>query len=349
MHSSIAILLLASCAVFHSATAFPGRAVLVKTSYGTDNFYIIVPSYAESVGTTKELIAKKIGLPAVDQTLVFNHEEMATGKSLSDYGVDSKTNPILYVAKREEQAAQGDKVNMLAIMQGKNSYYINLPNADSTTIIQVKEIIAKKTGLPTKDIVLEFSGAKMVQDTYTLADYGVTSKTLPVLFVSQPRFNSDESIALKVYYGNQFFDLAAGTSENVGSFKEQVRTELQKAMSFSLTFNSAEITRDDLTLVDYGVTETQNPVIHAAHKKGSTEVDGLVLTVHHGERRFQIITASSEKIIDAKATIERIVGITAVDQTLSFNYDEMQNELTFSDYGITSSANNHVVYLSKEL
>jgi len=345
MHSALAILLVASCAVFQCSTGFTNRAILVKICYGMDNFYIIVPSYSESVQTVKELIAKKISVPAVDQKLSFGHEELASGKSLTDYGLNNFNNPILFVTKGEAQA-ESPTATMLTIFQGKSSYYIDIANDYSTTIAQVKESISKKTGILLKDIVLEFSGINLVQASYKLSDYGVNNKIIPVVFVSRPRFDGDESVRVNIYLGNQFFEVPAGLEENIGSFKEQIRTEVQKAMDISISFQNSEIKRDTGTIADYGIPDVENPVVHAAFKKGDTDTVGLVLTVHHGEKRFQIITASSEKVIQVKGTIERIAGVTVLDQSLSFMFDEMQNEYTMEQLGIVAGYN-QIVYLSK--
>jgi len=331
--------------VFQSSTGFSNRAVLVKVYYGDDNFYVIVPSYSESVQTVKELIAKKINVPAVDQRLSFSNEELASGKTLEDYGVSSKANPILFVAKAENQN-ESPMAGMLTIFQGKTSYYIEIANDYSTTIAQLKESISKKTGTPAKDIVVEFGGANMIQDTYKLSDYAVNGKTLPVVFASKPRYDGEASVRVKVYMGNQFVELLAGLVENIGSFKEQIRSEFQKAMDISIAFQGSEIKRDAGTISDYGIADVENPVIHAALKKGDPDRTGLVLTVHHGEKRFQVITANEEKAIDAKKSIERVAGVPVIDQSLSFLFDEMQNEKTIGDHGIVAGQN-HVVYLSK--
>jgi len=344
MHSAILILLVASCAVFQSSNGFPTRAVFVKVYYGDDNSYVVIPSYSESVQTVKELIAKKIGVPAVDQRLSFLNEELASGKTLADYGVGDKTNPIIFVTKAQEN--ESPKVGGLTIFQGKSSYYIDIANDYSTTIAQVKETISKKTGILLKDIVLEFTGTAMVEDSYRLSDYQVNKKAIPVLFVSRPRYDGQESVRVKVYTGNKFFELLAGLVENIGAFKEEIRSKLQKAMDISLSFNNSEIMRDSGTIADYGIADVENPVILASFNIDDPETAGLVLTVHHGEKRFQFITASAEKIIDAKKTIERVAGIPVIDQSLSFIFDEMQNEKTMKEHGISAGAN-QVVYLSK--
>jgi len=320
----------------------------VKTIYGDESFYVIVPSYSESVGTTKALIAKHINVPAVDQALTFSNEDMVNTKTLSNYGVDAYSNPTLFVAKREDSIAEGStKLNMVTIHQGTSAYYINLPNQDSTTVLQVKEIVAKRIGWSAADIVLQFGSSKLVQDEYTMDSYGVNNKENPVLFVSRPRFGSGESVAVTVYSGSEFFEMRAGTEENIGSVKEQIRAELKTARHVSLAFGVTEITNDAGTLLDYHVGDIEDPVLHATFKRGETSTDAFALTVHQGEKRFQILTSQNEKIIDAKHNIERIVGIPAVDQTLSFSNNELQNELTMDSQGI-ADGNNHVVHLSKE-
>jgi len=336
-------------AVVCCTTANPStKAVLVKTIYGDESFYVIVPSYSESVSTTKALIAKHISVPAVDQALTYANEDMVNSQSLSYYGVGNTANPTLFVAKRVDSVAEGStKLNMVTIHQGTTAYYINLPNQDSTTVLQVKEIVAKRTGWAAADLVIQFGNAKLIEDSYTMDNYGVNQKENPVLFVSRPRFGSGESVAVKVYSGSEFFEMRAGTEENIGSVKEQIRTELKTARHVSLAFGVTEITNDAGTLLDYHVGDIEDPVLHATFKRGETSTDAFVLIVHQGEKRFQILTSQGEKVIDAKHNIERIVGIPAVDQTLSFAFNELQNELTMYDQGIYDGYS-YVVHLSKE-
>jgi len=348
MNASLTLLLVVSISAFNCLDASPTvRAQLIKVFYGTDNFYVIVPNLSETVGTVKQLIEKHIKVPAADQVLTFLNEELANGQPLSAYGVGSKTSPVLFVTKGEEQISE-PRVTMLRIFQGKESYFISTAEGIYTTIGHVKDTISKRTGIKREDVVLEFAGIQLTQDTSTLDDYNIDDKTAPVVFVSRPRFDGDDGVAVKVYFGNQFFTVNAGNEENIGSFKEAIRATLSKANSISISFNNSEIDDDEGSLSETGIFDTQNPVLHAALKRGETEVEGVVLTIHHGEKRFQIITSAYEKIVQMKKNIERITGVPSLEQTLSFHHDEMQNELTMNDYGITSSQYYYVVYLSKD-
>jgi len=274
MYSSVVVLLVASCGVMLGAAAVPivdgvVRITIVYGNKAVDTFVTDISE--ESVLDLKAAVFHNLGIPIEEQTLVFDSDAMQNNKDLYDYGVQKKENPVFFLAKSEDQIAER-KIQMLTVVQGNASYYIDTPDAENTTILEIKNILSKKTGWNATEILIEFNGWNVSGDsTTTLKSFGIDEKKWPVLLISRKEHlkgvSNTEDKGL-FWMNMQHGDEHSVTYVSSGVPIQVIRMQIEKNLELFnavLTFRNEELL-DEKTLLDYGMSESYLHVINVSEK-----------------------------------------------------------------------------------
>jgi len=260
MYFSIPVLLVACCVVIQGAIAVPisNGGDRIRIIYGNQSFDTVVADiFQETVSNVKEIVSQLLGIPAEEQTLVFQSEEMQNNKDLYDYGVQKNENPVLFVAKREDQIGQ-KRMGKVTVLQGKTSYFIDTPIQENTTCTELKDILSKTTGWDAEDIDIEFNGRNL--NGGPLKRYGVGGKKWPVLSISRTTLNEtvpgdDDGpgydFTLVVQHGDGHFSMIVSRYERVKMIRERLETATGLSDT-QLSFRGAEI-HDTHTPADHEI------------------------------------------------------------------------------------------------
>ena len=139
------------------------KQIFIKTLQGKT--MTIEVSDSDTIGTIKQKIQDKEGIPPDQQRLVFNGKQLEDDKTIEDYAIEENANIHLVLRLR----GGGSKQIFIKTLQGKT---MTIEVSDSDTIGTIKQKIQDKEGIPPDQQRLVFNG-KQLEDDKTVEDYAI--------------------------------------------------------------------------------------------------------------------------------------------------------------------------------
>jgi len=273
------VLLVASCAVIHSSVAVPiaeqGEVAKqaaeqnnkIRIIYGNQSIDVPLDDIVwTGVSETRRIAEDILGVEI--RKLCFDNDVMIDYNSLYQHGVHKYKHPVLFAARLRGEIGQTmtKSVDYLNIVQGETVYELTMEHGEQTTIGQLKNILAEKTGWDAKEIVIEFDGLNLNVDSETLRNAGINRRMYPALFISrlQPIHdinggNNKDEFVITVQNGEKSYAMKTELDIMVKQFRELVEQNTGLS-NIELTFKGEELL-DDMPLNAYGLDPDSDHVV----------------------------------------------------------------------------------------
>ncbi len=143
------------------------KQIFIKTLQGTTLTLDVADN--ESIGSIKNRIHEKQGIPQDQQRLVFNGKQLEDNMTIQDYNIQADANIHLVLRLRGGGNEGGTKQIFIKTLQGTT---LTLDVADNESIGSIKNRIHEKQGIPQDQQRLVFNG-KQLEDNMTIQDYNI--------------------------------------------------------------------------------------------------------------------------------------------------------------------------------
>lgn len=216
--------------------------IIVKTLQGKSLFLNVEGT--ELVETIRETVAEKMSEPVERVALVFAGKKLEDGKTLSFFGLQNEstvhtiktphTGPIVY----------------LKTLLG---WSLSLELREDDTVSHVRDLIEKKTGLPSRSFSLSLQ-AVLLDDAETIFHYNITRGSEIQLSLLDPKeafevfaSKEDRNIPILIRGENTVSDFKALFHDAEGTLREDQSWEFNgKALEEDLSFSDFQVLPGDI-------------------------------------------------------------------------------------------------------
>ena len=300
----------------------PGsKLIFVKTLAGRTITVEVEPSV--NVQSVKVKIERKLGVPLDKQHLLFDGKRLETGRPLCEYNIP--TESVLYLAPTS---------GMHIFVKMRTEKTISLETEPSNTILDLKEIIQDKEGIPADQQRLIFAGGEL-EDQYTLGNYNIQEKSTLYLAL---RVRGEIPIFVKTLTGKTI-NLEVEPSNAIWDLKEKIQEmEGFPPITQRLLFASREL-EDQYPCSFYNIQEKST--LHLVVYRIRSGMQIYVKTLTGRTTRFEVEPRTT--ILHVKERIQEKEGIPADQQRLTFADKEVEDQYTLGCYNIPTKSTLYVV------
>ena len=299
----------------------PGSKLLfVKTLAGRTITVETEPSV--NVQSVKVKIERKLGFPVDKQYLLFEGKRLENGRPLCEYNIP--TESVLYLVPTS---------GMQIFVKTRTEKTISLETKPSDTILDLKEIIQNKEGIPADQQRLMFAG-KELEDQYTLSNYNIQNEsTLHMLL----RVRDGMPIFVKTLTGKTL-TIKVEPSDTILVLKEIIQEkEGFPADQQRLMFAGKEL-EDQYTLSNYNI-QNESTLHMLLRVRDGMPIFVKTLT----GKTLTIKVEPSDTILVLKEIIQEKEGFPADQQRLMFAGKELEDQYTLSNYNIQNESTLHML------
>ena len=299
----------------------PGSKLLfVKTLAGRTITVETEPSV--NVQSVKVKIERKLGFPVDKQYLLFEGKRLENGRPLCEYNIP--TESVLYLVPTS---------GMQIFVKTRTEKTISLETKPSDTILDLKEIIQNKEGIPADQQRLMFAG-KDLEDQYTLSNYNIQNEsTLHMLL----RVRDGMPIFVKTLTGKTL-TIKVEPSDTILVLKEIIQEkEGFPADQQRLMFAGKDL-EDQYTLSNYNI-QNESTLHMLLRVRDGMPIFVKTLT----GKTLTIKVEPSDTILVLKEIIQEKEGFPADQQRLMFAGKDLEDQYTLSNYNIQNESTLHML------
>ena len=267
---------------------------------------------SDTIGNLKEKIKDKKGFPAEEQLLFFQREELKDDRTVSDYNIQNKSTVNLFL--------QIDRLEVTILAEGRRLVTLEVNTTDS--ILELKQEVHDKTGVPLERQSLSFSGIEL-ENERTISAYNIRNKSSINLVVK-----------IKVYFVNALtpqkrMTLELKPKDTIGSVKDKIHAKT-KISSYQqvLKFNGEELD-DGHTLKYYNIKSNSQLLLYEAVEISVEMLNGTGV-------RLKLF--KSNTIENVKVRLNLAEDIPWDMQRLSFRGKLLRHSDTLSDLNIQNNS-----------
>ena len=268
---------------------------------------------SDTIGNLKEKVKDKTGFPAEEQRLFFQGKtELKDDRTVSDYNIQNKSTVNLLL--------QIDRLEVTILTEGRRLVTLEVNTTDS--ILELKQEVQDKTGVPLKKQSLSFSGIEL-ENERTISAYNIRNKSSINLVVK-----------IKVYFVNALtpqerITLELKPKDTIGSVKDKIHAKT-KISSYQqvLKFNGKELD-DGHTLKYYNIKSNSQLLLYEAVEISVEMLNGTGV-------RLKLF--KSNTIENVKVRLNLGEDIPWDMQRLSFRGKLLRHSDTLSDLNIQNNS-----------
>ena len=283
-------------------------SVVIKTLRGK-TVTILTVDTSDTIESIKCRLHNKIGLPAEEQCLLINGEELVNKQKLSYYNIENGSTLQLIIPPQQ------------------GSFWVFVTSGTETIAVQVKDsdtVEVVKTKFPLHQQRLLFNNRDL-EDGQTLSNYGVQNEDFLVMQIT----GGTHTIFVKTLFGKTI-SLMVETSYTIMTVKtmiqekEGIPTDQQR-----LIYAEKEL-KDELTLRDYDVQVTA--ILNVVLRLRTEEVVIFVKTP--AGKTITVYVDASDTIERVKARLKFLQGIAPDQHKLTFKSRYLNDNQTLSECSI---------------
>ena len=299
----------------NSTLLLDGVCLAIETVSGETFKFIAVTSC--TIGELKTIIQRKERIPASQQRLIFEGEDLEDDRTVADLGINDLKSAIVLVLRMKK-----DYQIFVKTPSGKT---ITVDVLFTDTIDAVKHKIQAKEGIPANQQILKLSG-RQLKDDLPLSKYNIRKEATLQLHIAPtgPRI----LIFVKAHTG-RVINLEVSGLCTIGEVKNKIQEKLGiPVLSQRLIFSGVFL--EDAHTVTYYRIENESTVF-------VVQLLPIQIQTPVGEL-FSLEVGSYDTIHFVKTKIYGQEGILPEEQKLTFDGKQLEDEQTIADYEVVKDS-----------
>ena len=307
--------------------------IFVTGLSGKTNILNVSPS--DTIAAVKSQLQDREAIPPKNQRLTFQEKDLDDdGRTLRNYNIPPDSILHLYLRWGKtvgNSFPMRQQVYRVRTLLGKTIFIPFENYAD--TVSNMKLRIQDIEGIPVDQQRLIFD-SKQLEDDMILSDYGIVPGSLLHLVVRPP---ANVHVRVVTFNGRSIVFRGANNFDSIFDTKLKIQSILGVPVDQQRLFSAGKELRDNETLNDCGI-QSESP-IYLQRSNSITAIKEPIYVETLGTGRTITIDGNDIHMIsDIKAKIGEKEGIRPDEQCLIFAGNELEDNKTLKDYGITRGA-----------